>query len=95
MRNSSPHLTRLSPSWLEKAGMYEIYPQTFCDSNGDGIGDIAGIIQKLDYIQSLGVDGIWLNPCFGYALVMRGMTSPIILRWRHAMGQMKTCAAYS
>jgi glycosidase len=64
MLNPSTHLTRPTPSWLEKAVMYEIYPQTFCDSNGDGIGDIPGIIQKLDYIRSLGVNGIWLNPCF-------------------------------
>ena len=52
------------PSWLEKAVFYEIYPQTFYDSNGDGIGDIPGLIQKLDYVQSLGVNAIWLNPCF-------------------------------
>jgi maltose alpha-D-glucosyltransferase/alpha-amylase len=55
---------RLVPSWLETAVCYEIYPQTFYDSNGDGIGDIPGIIQKLDYVQSLGVNAIWLNPCF-------------------------------
>ena len=52
------------PAWLEKAVFYEIYPQTFYDSNGDGIGDIPGMIQKLDYVQSLGVNAIWLNPCF-------------------------------
>jgi len=53
-----------TPSWLEDAVFYEIYPQSFYDSNGDGIGDIPGIIEKLDYIQSLGVNAIWLNPCF-------------------------------
>ncbi len=52
------------PSWLEKAVFYEIYPQSFCDSNGDGIGDIPGIEKKLDYIQSLGINALWLNPCF-------------------------------
>lgn len=52
------------PSWLEDAVIYEIYPQSFYDSNGDGIGDIPGIIEKLDYIQSLGVTAIWMNPCF-------------------------------
>jgi maltose alpha-D-glucosyltransferase/alpha-amylase len=56
--------TASHPSWLEKAVFYEIYPQTFYDSNWDGIGDIPGLIQKLDYIQSLGVNAIWLNPCF-------------------------------
>jgi glycosidase len=52
------------PAWLRNAVLYQIYPQSFCDSNGDGIGDLEGIRQKLDYIQSLGVDGIWLNPIF-------------------------------
>lgn len=50
--------------WLKNAVFYEIYPQSFSDSNGDGIGDIPGIIEKLDYIQELGCDAIWLNPCF-------------------------------
>lgn len=52
------------PKWLKDAVVYEIYPQTFYDSNGDGIGDIPGIIAKLDYVESLGVNAIWLNPCF-------------------------------
>ncbi len=52
------------PAWLEDAVFYQIYPQSFNDSNGDGIGDIPGIIDKLDYIQSLGVTACWLNPCF-------------------------------
>jgi maltose alpha-D-glucosyltransferase/alpha-amylase len=52
------------PKWLENAVFYEIYPQSFYDSNGDGIGDLPGIIAKLDYISSLGVNAIWLNPCF-------------------------------
>lgn len=53
-----------SPAWLDNAVFYEIYPQSFQDSNGDGIGDIPGIISRLDYIKSLGVNAIWLNPCF-------------------------------
>ena len=52
------------PEWLHKAVFYQIYPQTFYDSNGDGIGDLEGIIQKLDYVKSLGVDGVWINPFF-------------------------------
>lgn len=43
-----------NPAWLETAVFYEIYPQTFYDSNGDGIGDLPGIIQKLDYLVSMG-----------------------------------------
>ncbi|GAB6392413.1 MAG: alpha-amylase family glycosyl hydrolase [Treponematales bacterium] len=52
------------PEWLESAVFYEVYPQSFFDSNGDGIGDIPGIIQKLDYIRALGCSALWLNPCF-------------------------------
>jgi len=52
------------PDWLKNAVFYQIYPQSFYDSNSDGIGDIPGIIEKLDYIQSLGVNAIWINPCF-------------------------------
>ena len=52
------------PKWLSDAVFYEIYPQSFCDSNADGIGDINGIITKLDYIKELGCNAIWLNPCF-------------------------------
>ncbi|MEM6821263.1 MAG: alpha-amylase family glycosyl hydrolase [Verrucomicrobiota bacterium] len=57
-------MSRSTPGWLADAIFYEIYPQSFMDTNGDGIGDLAGIIQKLDYIQSLGCTAIWLNPCF-------------------------------
>jgi len=52
------------PKWLNKAIFYEIYPQTFYDSNGDGIGDIEGIIKKLDYVKELGCNALWINPCF-------------------------------
>ena len=49
---------------FKKSTIYQIYPKSFCDSNGDGIGDIPGIISKLDYIKSLGVDYIWSTPFF-------------------------------
>lgn len=50
--------------WWKEAVVYQIYPRSFKDSNGDGIGDLRGVIEKLDYIQSLGVDVVWLNPIF-------------------------------
>lgn len=52
------------PEWLKDAVFYEIYPQSFKDSNSDGIGDFEGIISKLDYIKELGCNAIWMNPCY-------------------------------
>lgn len=50
--------------WWKEAVVYQIYPRSFKDSDGDGIGDLKGIISKLDYIKSLGVDAVWLNPIY-------------------------------
>jgi alpha-glucosidase len=50
--------------WWQHAVIYEVYPRSFDDSNGDGIGDLNGIASKLDYLQDLGVDAIWITPCF-------------------------------
>jgi maltose alpha-D-glucosyltransferase/alpha-amylase len=57
-------MVKKAPEWLKTAVFYEIYPQSFYDSNGDGIGDIEGIIRKLDYIKDLGFNALWINPCF-------------------------------
>ena len=50
--------------WADETVFYQIYPQSFKDTDGDGIGDINGIIEKLDYIKWLGCNALWLNPCF-------------------------------
>ena len=52
------------PEWLDDAVFYEIYPQSFKDTDGDGIGNINGITEKLPYIKELGCNAIWINPCF-------------------------------
>ena len=51
-------------SWWKNAVIYEIYPRSFQDSNGDGIGDLNGITSRLDYLQALGIDAIWLTPIY-------------------------------
>src|SRR5215469_10651096 len=51
-------------AWWQHAVFYEVYPRSFADSNGDGIGDLNGITSKLDYLKDLGVDAIWMTPCF-------------------------------
>ena len=58
-----------SSHWWQGAVIYEIYPRSFQDSNGDGIGDLSGITRRLDYLQSLGVDAIWITPMFPSPLV--------------------------
>ncbi len=58
--------------WLNDAIFYEIYPQSFCDTNADGIGDFQGIIRKLDYIRDLGCNALWINPCFDSPFVDAG-----------------------
>jgi alpha-glucosidase len=58
--------------WLRDAVVYEIYPQSFADSNGDGIGDLPGALARLDYLQWLGINTIWFNPCFQSPFVDAG-----------------------
>src|SRR5260370_905478 len=53
-----------SDPWWKHAVIYEIYPRSFQDSNGDGIGDLNGITQRLDYLKDLGIDAIWLSPMY-------------------------------
>lgn len=50
--------------WYKNSVVYQIYPRSFKDGNGDGIGDLKGIIEKLDYLKDLGVDAVWLSPCY-------------------------------
>lgn len=50
--------------WYKDAVVYQIYPRSFLDSNGDGVGDLNGILQKADYLKGLGIDAVWLSPCY-------------------------------
>ena len=54
----------LEQTWWQKGVLYQIYPRSFADSDGDGVGDLRGIISKLDYLQWLGVDAVWLSPFY-------------------------------
>jgi oligo-1,6-glucosidase len=55
---------KMTPKWWHDAAVYQIYPRSFCDSNNDGMGDLQGIISKLDYLKALGVNVIWLSPVY-------------------------------
>lgn len=67
--NHGTSLTCLLPGqrdrdWWRQAVVYQIYPRSFCDANGDGIGDLKGIISKVKYLKDLGVDAVWLSPFY-------------------------------
>src|SRR5690625_702647 len=57
-------MTKILNDWWRTSVIYQIYPKSFNDSNGDGIGDIRGIIEKVDYLKELGIDVIWLSPVY-------------------------------
>lgn len=54
----------MKKTWFKELSVYQIWPRSFCDGNGDGIGDLKGVLSKLDYIKSLGVDAIWFSPLY-------------------------------
>ena len=62
----------MEKKWWHDKVAYQIYPKSFCDSNGDGIGDIPGILSKLDYLQALGIDILWLSPVYKSPFVDQG-----------------------
>jgi len=62
--NQNQKLNAVDKKWWKEAVVYQIYPRSFKDTDGDGVGDLKGIISELDYIKSLGIDVIWLNPIF-------------------------------
>jgi oligo-1,6-glucosidase len=61
-QTNTSDLSKIDKKWWKEAIIYQLYPRSFQDSNGDGVGDLKGITQRLDYLQSLGIDAIWINP---------------------------------
>ena len=82
-------------SWLNNAIFYEIYPQSFNDSNGDGIGDFQGIIDKLQYVRDLGCNAIWINPCFDSSFYDAGYDVRDYSQPRNATAATRTCSGSS
>ena len=78
----------MQKKWWHTKTAYQIYPKSFCDSNGDGIGDLPGIISKLDYLKDLGIDIIWLSPI--YCSQIRAMIFLIITTSTRASAQWMT-----
>ena len=82
-------LDKTQKDWWKSAVAYQIYPKSFQDTNGDGIGDLPGIIHRLDYLQELGIDVIWLSPVFaspqvdnGYDISDYRAIDPCSVLWR-------------
>ena len=57
-------IARSTSPWWKGAAIYQIYPRSFADSDGDGIGDLPGVTAHLDHVASLGIDAVWLSPFF-------------------------------
>ena len=70
--NTIKSLHPTNKKWWHDKVAYQIYPKSFLDTNGDGIGDLRGIISKLDYLKELGVDIIWLSPIYKSPFVDQG-----------------------
>ena len=81
----------LAPDWWKNSVVYQIYPRSFLDSNHDGIGDLPGMIQQLDYLQNLGVDVIWLSPHFDSPNVDNGYD---IRDYQKVMAELGTMADF-
>ena len=77
--------------WWKEAVVYQIYPRSFKDSNGDGIGDLAGILEQVDYIKGLGVDVVWLSPHFDSPNADNGYD---IRDYRQVMAEFGTMAQF-
>src|SRR4051812_45918819 len=54
----------MSATWWERGVIYQVYPRSFQDSDGDGVGDLEGVTRRLDYLAALGVDAIWISPIY-------------------------------
>jgi oligo-1,6-glucosidase len=70
--NTTDETTSMDREWWKEGIIYQIYPRSFKDTDGDGIGDLRGVIEKLDYIESLGVSMVWMNPFFNSPMVDNG-----------------------
>ena len=62
--------------WWQKGVIYQVYPRSFMDADGNGVGDLSGILSRLDYLQWLGVDAVWLSPIYPSPMADFGCASP-------------------
>ena len=79
-----------SRSWMSDAAIYQVYPRSFKDSTGSGLGDIAGITQQMDYLEQLGIEAIWLSPFYPSPLVMVAMMWRTTVMSTHVSARLTT-----
>lgn len=84
----------MNKTWWKEAVCYQIYPRSFMDSNGDGVGDIKGLISKLDYLQELGIDVIWICPFINRPMRIMAMILVIIKQFPMNSVQSKILICY-
>src|SRR5687767_11022441 len=64
VRTTTPDLSSSNPDWWRQAVIHQVYPRSFADGDGDGLGDLKGITRRLDHLAGLGVDALWLSPFY-------------------------------
>ena len=74
-KSSTAKVISEDPNWWRQATVYQIYPRSFADDNGDGIGDLKGVTSRVPYLKALGVDAVWLSPFYPSALKDGGCES--------------------
>ncbi len=79
-----------TPLWWQRGVIYQIYPRSYQDSNGDGIGDLPGIVRRLDYVQQLNVDAVWLSPIYPSPMMTSVTTLPTTSASTLSSAQWKT-----
>ncbi|BAS16684.1 alpha-glucosidase [Arthrobacter sp. Hiyo8] len=78
------------PNWWRQAAVYQIYPRSFSDANGDGLGDIKGITAKVPYLKSLGIDAVWLSPFYPRPWLTVVTTSMTTATWTPSWAPLQT-----
>lgn len=84
----------MNKQWWKEAVAYQVYPRSFNDSNHDGIGDLPGMIDKLDYLKDLGIDVIWLSQCLNHLMMIMVMILVTTKRLWMNLERWKTLIVY-